>query len=200
MSCHVQCMNTSLKERALIKILPRKRDFARRKSLLPDGRNGLPCTRYHNNASREKLPTYTFHQQHHFLFNFPSPRSILPLSSLILVLLLFWWFILKAYQALHQMSHNHLLREYLHLRPYVSSEFPYPSASHRRRTRLRPELPSLRETRERAILEPLLSMEIDAMPSLERDEVPSLEIDEEQPDINEEHDVEYVCCPLSSVG
>ena len=35
-------MNTSLKERALIKILPRKRDFARRKSLLPDGRNGLP--------------------------------------------------------------------------------------------------------------------------------------------------------------
>src|SRR3984957_1392137 len=42
MSCHVQCMNTSLKERALINILPRKRDFARRKSLLPDGRNGLP--------------------------------------------------------------------------------------------------------------------------------------------------------------
>jgi len=36
-------MNTSLKDRALIKILPRKRDFARRKSLLPDGRNGLPC-------------------------------------------------------------------------------------------------------------------------------------------------------------
>ena len=104
--------------------------------------------------------------------------------------------------------HNRPLQEYLNLRPYVSSEFPYPSASHRRRTRLRPELPSLRETRERAILEPLLSMEIDAMPSLERDEVPSLEIDEmpsleideEQPDINEEHDVEDVCCPLSSVG
>jgi hypothetical protein len=97
--------------------------------------------------------------------------------------------------------HNRPLQEYLNLRPYVSSEFPYPSASHRRRTRLRPELPSLpRETRERAILEPFLSMEIDAMPSLEIDEMPSLEIDEEQPNINEEHDVKDVCCPLSSVG
>ena len=78
--------------------------------------------------------------------------------------------------------HNHPLREYLNLRLYVSSEFPYPSASHRRRTRLRPELPSSCETRERAILEPL----------------PSLEIDEEQAnielcDINEEHGIEDIC-------
>jgi hypothetical protein len=107
--------------------------------------------------------------------------------------------------------HNRPLREYLNLRPYVSSEFPYPSASHRRRTRLRPELPSLRETRERAILEPSqsieiepsLSIEIDAEPSLEIDAVPSLEIDEEQAnielcDINDEHDVEDICRPLSS--
>jgi hypothetical protein len=38
---------------------------------------------------------------------------------------------------------------------------------------------------------------------MEIDEAPSLEIDEEQAnielcDINEEHDVENVCCPLSS--
>jgi hypothetical protein len=106
--------------------------------------------------------------------------------------------------------HNRPLREYLNLRPNISSEFPYPSASRRRRTRLRLELPSLRETRERAILEPLPSLEIDAVPSLEIDDVPSLEIDdvpsleiEEQEnielcDVNEEHDVEEICRPLSS--